>query len=217
MIKSYVRPNYVIIYAFLFISLIIGLLLGRRVKNIKEYIVGKRNFTILTLVIAYLATNIASNNLIDIDENGAIMAVALLAFSFVFLLSLFIGPNAVYFSNCIIIDDMRNKLYSIQGKFGTIAIAILITQKGGNFFELLMAYLDFTSLLLMVPLFSGMMGLKTHKIDFHLVGVFTIISFFATKFILPENMQHFGLGVHGIVNGLVFFASHIIRNVGVMM
>jgi Na+/proline symporter len=105
-------------------------------------------------------------------------------------------------------------------RLGTVAIsliAILIAINSSNTFGLLLASLEFTGPLLMIPLFSGMMGLKTHKIDFYLAGVFTIISFFATKFILPENMQHFDIVIHVIVNGVVFFTSYLIRNLSVMM
>jgi Na+/proline symporter len=465
MINKYLTLDYFIIYGFLVTTLIIGIRSGSKVKNIRDYVIGNRNFSTRTLVIAYLATNIAGNSLIgvmsDIYENGAIITVALLALPFVFLFrAFFIAPNAVYFSDCISMGDMMNKLYgkhsgiiagilgfftticitgmellilskfchsllgippkfmiifsgvflamysayggiksvtstdifqfatlfalfpfitskiigkvgsikeifmqvpaekllvfdhpnffhylalfliwllpvgatdpaemqrmlmgnskrqlrnkfmlisvfdplfqltimlmalaciilypNIKGtdimtrviqdimpiglkglvtagvlgicmstldsylhiagvtivhdvlrpmvpdlniekhevhwaRFGTVAIsliAILIAINSSNTFELLLASLGFTGPLLMIPLFSGMMGLKTHKIDFYLAGLFTIISFFATKFILPENMQHFGIVIHVIVNGLVFFASHIIRNRGVML
>jgi Na+/proline symporter len=459
--NNYLSLDYFIIYGFLLTILLIGLRSGRGVKDIKEYVIGNKNFSTRTLVIAFLATNIAGNSLIgvmsDIYENGAIITFSLLGLPFVFLIiSFFIAPNAVYFNDCISMGDMMNKLYGrhsgiiagilgfftaiciagmellvlskfchsllgippkfmiifsgvflamysayggiksvtstdifqfatlfalfpfitskIIGKVGSIKeifmqvpaekllvfdhpnfshyltlfiiwsflpvgaidpaiiqhmlmgnnkrqlrnkflfisifdhffqltimlmalgciviypnikgtdimtkiiqdimpvgfkglvtagvlgicmstldsylhiagvtivhdvirpilpsldieknevkwaqygtllisfIAIAIAVNSSNAFDLLLSSLSFTGPLLMIPLFSGMMGLKTHRIDFYISGVFTVISFFCTRFILPKNMQDFCIVVHVLVNGLVFFASHFIRN-----
>lgn len=48
-----------IVVIYLLITLVVGLFYGRNVKNIKEYAIGKRNFTTLTLMMTITATIIS--------------------------------------------------------------------------------------------------------------------------------------------------------------
>lgn len=55
----YLSIDYLIIRAFLLITLIIGLRAGRGIKDIRKYAIANKVFGTIALTITYLATNIA--------------------------------------------------------------------------------------------------------------------------------------------------------------
>jgi SSS family solute:Na+ symporter len=74
--------------------------------------------------------------------------------------------------------------------------------------------LAFTGPLLMFPLLSGIMGLKTDVRSFYVAMVATLVTFFGLK--LLSSMPGHLLTLCGILaNGVVFFGMHIMQNKGI--
>ncbi len=84
-----------------------------------------------------------------------------------------------------------------------------------NLFDLMMETLETTTPILLFPLFSGMMGLKTDKKSFFVGMSCTIVVWIGCKIFLPEKYEHFALLNMIIANGIGFFGTHIIKNKGI--
>jgi solute:Na+ symporter, SSS family len=111
---NYLSVDYLIIYAFLLITLIIGLRAGRGIKDIREYAIGNRSFGTVALVLTYLATNTGIINVVDETERigitlsiSIIMGVAIGPFILALVISSKMGP----FSECL--TDGRYNGYSL--------------------------------------------------------------------------------------------------------
>ena len=61
----YLSLDYLIVYAFLLITLIIGLRAGRGIKDIKEYALANKSFGTVALTLTYLATDIGGAAILD--------------------------------------------------------------------------------------------------------------------------------------------------------
>jgi len=132
---NYLSVDYLIVYAFLAVTLFIGLRAGRGIKDIREYAIANKSFGTGALVLTYLATNIAGGSVIgmveDIYTNGIIITVALLGLfvSYLFI-AVFIAPKAADFDNCITMGDLMGTLYDkkskvIAGTLGTLTAVSL--------------------------------------------------------------------------------------------
>jgi Na+/proline symporter len=58
---NYFGIDYLIVYGFLFITLIIGLRAGRGIRDIREYAVANKTFGTGALVLTLLATSLGSD------------------------------------------------------------------------------------------------------------------------------------------------------------
>ncbi len=68
-----------IVYAFLLITLVIGLWAGRGVKDMREYALANRSFGTVALVLTFLATNTGIINVVDeIEKTGIILSVSII-------------------------------------------------------------------------------------------------------------------------------------------
>jgi Na+/proline symporter len=56
---KYLSIDYLIVYAFLLTTLAIGLRASRNIKNIREYVIANKQYSIGVLVLTWLATDIA--------------------------------------------------------------------------------------------------------------------------------------------------------------
>ncbi|XWN35578.1 MAG: HD domain-containing protein [Roseivirga sp.] len=121
---NYLSTDHLIVYAFLLITLAIGLWAGRGIKDIREYAIANKTFSTGALVLTYLATTIGGGSIFgdpkEIFTNGIIMTVALSGISISFLLRTFlIAPRMHYFNDCLTIGDVMGKLYGVNSKIIT--------------------------------------------------------------------------------------------------
>ncbi|MHB9147783.1 MAG: sodium:solute symporter family protein [Candidatus Amoebophilus sp.] len=117
------------------------------------------------------------------------------------------------------IYEKKNKLINEVkcARYATILIgvgAIYIGLKANDILGLAFDALEFTSPLLMFPLLSGIMGLKTDKQDFYVALIVTLIAFALSKLLLPASNSHFTILISMAANGISFFGTHFIRNKG---
>ncbi|MFN7094311.1 MAG: hypothetical protein ACK4M7_03005 [Burkholderiales bacterium] len=94
-------------YAFLAITIFIGIRAGRGIQDIKEYAIANRIFGTAALVLTWLATDIAGETILDmtasIRTEGIIQIVAVMGGWSIALLmqGLIFAPRFVRFNNCI--------------------------------------------------------------------------------------------------------------------
>ncbi|MEL6152882.1 MAG: sodium:solute symporter family protein, partial [Bacteroidota bacterium] len=65
----YLSVDYLIVYAFLLITLYIGLRAGRGIKDIREYAIANKTYGTGALVLTYLATDFGGGTLLG-DTGG---------------------------------------------------------------------------------------------------------------------------------------------------
>ena len=124
---NYLSIDYLIVYAFLITTLIIGLRAGRGIKDIREYAIANKSYGTGALVLTYLATDFGGGSILDdagyVFSDGIIMMAALsgLAFTFIFR-ALFIVPHMTYFDDCLTMGDIMENLY---GTFGKVLSGVL--------------------------------------------------------------------------------------------
>ncbi len=127
---SLLEVDCLIVYAFLLITLVIGLRAGRGVKDIRGYAIANKTYGTGVLVLSFLATNIGGGSVMsgsrEVFANGIIMTVASLgvAISLLFI-AFFIAPKIVYFEDCITIGDVMGKLYGEASKVITGILGVL--------------------------------------------------------------------------------------------
>ncbi len=130
--------DYIIVGAFLLITLLIGLRAGRGIQDMRTYAVANKQFGTMALLFTYLATNIAGNSIFGVAglifDNGIIITVALLMLVFTFLFgAFFVAPHAVKFPDCLTMGDLMGTLYGpgskiiagFLGAFTTFCIATM--------------------------------------------------------------------------------------------
>jgi Na+/proline symporter len=115
-IMHYLSIDYFIVYAFLAITLFIGIRAGRGTKDIREYAIANKTFGTGALVLTLLATNIAGASVMNgssrVFSSGIIMSVALLGVSIGFvLLGIFIIPKVAKFDRCLTMGDLTKEFY----------------------------------------------------------------------------------------------------------
>jgi SSS family solute:Na+ symporter len=123
----YLSIDYLIVYAFLAITLYIGLRAGKGVKDIRDYAIANKSFGTGALTLTLLATYIAGDSVIGdagiAYSSGIILAVALLAVSISFIITgIFIAPKAVQFDNCLTMGDLMKEFY---GRHSGIVAGVL--------------------------------------------------------------------------------------------
>jgi Na+/proline symporter len=126
----YLSIDYLIVYAFLAITLYIGLRAGRGIKDIREYALANKSFGTIALVLTYLATDIGGGSLLgdpkEVFTNGIMMTVALLGLSISFVwTAIFIAPKMKYFDGCLTMGDMVERLYGRLSGVITGILAVL--------------------------------------------------------------------------------------------
>jgi Na+/proline symporter len=126
---NYFNIDFLIVYTFLAITLVIGIRAGRGIKDIREYAIGSGSFGIATLVFTFLATNIGGISTLDaasdVFSNGIIYAIAALGVIIQLLLvGIFITPYIKYFNDCLTMGDVMGSLY---GRYSQILTGILGT------------------------------------------------------------------------------------------
>ena len=78
---AYLSNDYLIVYAFLLVTLVVGFWSGRGIKNIREYAIGNRKFGTAALVLTFLATEVGGQGAINLaGEIGTIGIIVMLTF-----------------------------------------------------------------------------------------------------------------------------------------
>ncbi len=126
----YLSIDYLIVYAFLFIILLVGWRAGRGIQDIKAYALGNRSFGTAALVLTFLATEVGGQGAVnlagEIGTTGIIVLLTFLSFSLSYLVqALWIAPKLIHFQQCLTMGDVMEKLYGgpaqvIVGIFGSI-------------------------------------------------------------------------------------------------
>ena len=126
---SYLATDHCIVYAFLAITLIIGLRAGRGIKDIREYALANRMYGTGALLLTFLATNIGGGSIMssaDVFSSGVIMTVTELGVVVqLLLIAFFIAPFMGHFEDCITIGDAMNKLYGPGSQVITGVLCVL--------------------------------------------------------------------------------------------
>ena len=121
----YLSLDYLIVYAFLLITLIIGLRAGRGIKDIREYALANKQFGVGALVLTFFATNVAGESILDlageVNKTGIILSVVFIVGvgGLLMIQALFIAPNITYFSSSITMGDVMETMYGTSSKLIT--------------------------------------------------------------------------------------------------
>lgn len=126
---NYFGIDFLIVYAFLAITLVIGIRAGKGIKDIREYALGNKIYGVAILVFTFLATNIGGGSTLnaasDVFANGIIGAIASFGVTIqILLFAIFIVPHIKHFTTYLTIGDVMGSLY---GKYSQILTGILGT------------------------------------------------------------------------------------------
>jgi Na+/proline symporter len=124
---TYLSTDHLIVYAFLLITLVIGLRAGRGIKDIREYALANRSFGTVALVLTFLATDIAGVSVVNgaakIFSEGIIYVVAHMGLIINFSIMAFVvAPCMVHFRECMTLGDIMRSIY---GTYSGILVGIL--------------------------------------------------------------------------------------------
>ena len=149
---GYFSRDHWIVYGFLLLTLIVGLLAGRRIKDIDDYAVGRRSFDTMTLVFTFAATFIGGSTTMGsaryVFTDGIIILVAVFAaniIAFLFMAKC-ISPRMERFEGCITMGEVVGRLYGEGSRMAAGIIGLLSTFFYGAAQTLALGYI-FESLL----------------------------------------------------------------------
>ncbi len=112
--------DFIIIGLYLAFTLGIGIYYGRHTKNLKDFAVGNRNFSITILFTSIFATFTGSNTILGFSERmysiGMVFGLIILCYStYKVIVATYIVPRFSQFKNCLTVGDVLATRY---GKFG---------------------------------------------------------------------------------------------------
>ena len=125
---NYLSIDYLILYAFLAVILVIGYRAGRNVKDMRDFAVGNRKgYGTMPLVFTFLSTYIGGWAVMEgiaCAFNYGIIGTLAYSGLFVFFvfMALFIAPKMIYFRDCLSLADVIRVLY---GKNAQIVAGVL--------------------------------------------------------------------------------------------
>ena len=125
---NYSTIDYLIVFAFLLTTLVLGLWAGRGIKDIREYGIGNKTFGPVALALTFLATDTGIVNLVEvIGAQGIILSATIIIGGVIayIIFGLFIAPNMVYFDKCITMGDVMGTLYGPNSKIITGILGFL--------------------------------------------------------------------------------------------
>ena len=127
---DYLSVDYLIIYAFLFITLAIGLWAGKDIKDMRGYTLANRSFGTVALVLTFLATNMGIINVVDaIEKTGIILSVSIILGLAIgpCILALFVTSKMAPFNKSLTLGDVMGTLYGENIKIITGILGFLTT------------------------------------------------------------------------------------------
>ena len=112
--------DHFIVGSFLLITLLIGLLAGRGIKDIREYAIANKMYGTGVLTITFLATYLGGFMTLSVQETilsyGLVAGLAPLGTTIMFLYAgAFIAPKMLRFQHSITLGDMMQELYGLHG------------------------------------------------------------------------------------------------------
>src|SRR3546814_12322384 len=118
---NYFSIDAIIVYTFLFITLLVGLCAGRNIKDIKEYAIANRAYGTGVLTMTMLATYITGSHVIGyvgyIFERGILPFIATffcgVVICFLFI-ARYIAPHIRHFEVCLTLAEVMGILYRIK-------------------------------------------------------------------------------------------------------
>ncbi len=121
---NYLGTDHLIVYAFLLVTLLVGLWAGRRVKDIRDYAIANRQLGTGVLTMTILATYITGSKGIGyvghVFDNGIIPAIPVILCGtlacFLFIIK-FIAPKMYLFSGALTAAELMGKFYGRQARF----------------------------------------------------------------------------------------------------
>ncbi|XWN35048.1 MAG: hypothetical protein ROO73_05650 [Roseivirga sp.] len=119
-------------------------------------------------------------------------------------------------SRKIAIDELAWAKYSTLA-LGLMAVLVGVLGAGSNtddILEFALTSLEFTGPLLMFPLLTGIMGLKTDVRSFYTALPVTLAAFALSNIYLSPEQDHLSLLISILANGVAFFGMHIWQNKG---
>jgi Na+/proline symporter len=121
---NYFGIDHLIVYAFLIITLIIGIRAGKGIKNMREYVLANKSFGTLTLLLTFLATEIGCGAVIgatnEIFSKGIIRTATTIGlFIPLLFIAFFIAPRMNRFSGCLTAGDVMQKQYGTLAQIVT--------------------------------------------------------------------------------------------------
>ncbi|PCJ23662.1 MAG: hypothetical protein COA94_08120 [Rickettsiales bacterium] len=189
-----VNIDLIIVVAFLTVTLVIGLGQGGRVKTIKDYALGGRNFSTAALVATIVATwASASGFFIDLTEvysHGVLFVVASLCMGIQLLIMAYIlVPRMGEFLGSTSVAESMGDLYgkkvriitAIAGSIGSMGLIAVQFKAFGNmvsYFSDIPSYVAVIISGMVVTFYSAMGGIRA-------VTVTDILQLFTFCFVLP--------------------------------
>lgn len=184
-----------IVIGFLLVTLVVGMYKGQNIQNIKEFALGNRNFTTVTLVCTIVATWIGGEDFfILISESYTDGLYFILAYSFgilavILLIGLFFAPRMGEFLGDLSIASAMGRMYGNNVKLitavaGSIATAGMIAAQfkiSGMLFEYTLGISSVYGIVIgasIVTMYSAFGGIKS-------VSFTDVIQFFMFGAILP--------------------------------
>jgi len=137
---NYFSIDAIIVYAFLLITLVVGLWAGRNVKTIQEYAIANRAYGTGVLSMTMLATYLTGSQAIGyagyVFDNGVFFPLITRVFCGVIICFLFIAryitPKIHQFIGCLTMAEVMGQLYGQKariwiGALGTLYSLIMVT------------------------------------------------------------------------------------------
>ena len=136
---NYFSIDAIIVYAFLLITLVVGLWAGRNVKTIQEYAIANRAYGTGILTMTMLATFITGSQAIGyvgyVFDDGILPLISIFFCGVVicfFFIARYIAPNIIYFEGCLTMAEVMGKLYGNNvriwiGILGTFYCIVMVT------------------------------------------------------------------------------------------
>jgi len=161
----------IVVYAFLLITLVVGLWIGKDVKNIREYAIANRMYGTGALTITFLATLIGSSTVMGVAANVFTDGIVAMISCFAPLIcmvwmALWIAPKLMYFEGCLTMGDIMGTLY---GKYGQVMTGLL-----GAFYSVCIVS---GQVLALGYVYEHILGLKNHWAT--VVGGLVIVAYSA--------------------------------------
>ena len=129
----YLSVDHITVYVFLLVTLVVGLLAGRAIRDIEECVIAHRVYGMSVLTITFLATFVGGST--DIETTGNVsgdgiipmIATGVAPVVCILWMAVLITPRVMHFEGSLAMGDMMGKLYSRHGQVATGVLGFLFT------------------------------------------------------------------------------------------
>lgn len=122
---TYFSLDHWVVYIFLSITLLVGIWVGRDVKDLREYAIANRIYGTGVLTITFLATSIGGSTIIGTTGNVfrdgilAILSTDVAPVICILWMAFWIAPRMIHFEGCLTMGDIMKIFYGKQGQIAT--------------------------------------------------------------------------------------------------